>query len=89
MRPSKIHVSFEKDKHGVVAYCDELNAVASGKTKAEAKRNLLIAVKALLDEYGDEVKSRLKGRMRRSARTDLMRSTSQKKPGNQSQDSGI
>jgi len=61
MAQYRINVGFEKEKDGVVAYCDELNAVASGKTKEEAKRNLLIAIKSMMDDYGDEVKARLKG----------------------------
>ena len=61
MAQYSIHVGFEKDKDGFVAYCDELNAVASGKTKEEAKRNLLIAIRSMMDDYGDEVRDRLKG----------------------------
>jgi len=62
MEPYEIHVAFEADEEGVVAYCDELNAVASGYTKEEAQQNLLLAIHNLLEDYSDAVKRRLRGR---------------------------
>lgn len=55
-----LYVTFEETEKEVVAYCDEVNAVASGKTEDEAKKNLLEAIKVMLDEYGNEVKGQLK-----------------------------
>jgi len=48
MEQYEIHVDFEADEEGVVAYCDELNAVASGPTKEEAQRNLLLAIQNMM-----------------------------------------
>jgi len=51
MEQYEIYVSFEADEEGVVAYCDELNAVASGHTQGEAQQNLLLAIQNMLDDY--------------------------------------
>jgi len=58
-----LYVSFEVLPEEVIAYCDEVNAVASGKTKEEAENNLREAIKSLLEAYGDEVKAELKKRV--------------------------
>lgn len=58
-----LYVSYEETEDEVIAYCDEVNAVASGKTKDEAKANLLEAIETLLNEYGDNVKGQLKERV--------------------------
>lgn len=50
-----VHVVFESCDDEVMAYCDELNAVASGATKSEALASLREAIAALVDEYGDEI----------------------------------
>lgn len=63
MEQYEIHIAFGEDEHGVIAYCDELNAVASGCTKEEAKRNLRIAIQSMSDEYNNEVKARLRERV--------------------------
>jgi len=55
-----LYVSFEETEDEIIAYCDEVNAVASGKTREEAKKNLLTAIELMLDEYGDKVKGQLK-----------------------------
>lgn len=55
-----LYVSYEEDENEVIAYCDEVNAVASDKTKEEAKENPLKSIEALLDEYGENVKDQLK-----------------------------
>jgi len=75
MREYETHVSFGKDKHEVVGYCDALRAVASGKTKAEARRNLFTAIQKMLDEYGDEVQARLKGRWGRFGAPEILQTT--------------
>lgn len=55
-----LYVTFEKTEKEVVAYCDEVNAVASGATKAEAETNLRKAIEALIKEYDHEIKAQLK-----------------------------
>ena len=55
-------VTLEHTDKGVIAACAELNAVASGATEEEALENLMQAVEALIETYGDEVKERLKER---------------------------
>lgn len=55
-----LYVSYEETKNEVIAYCDEVNAVASGKTRKEAKANLLKSIEIMLDEYGENVKGQLK-----------------------------
>ncbi|MCS3919850.1 type II toxin-antitoxin system HicB family antitoxin [Fervidibacter sacchari] len=55
-------VTLEHTDKGVIATCEELNAVASGATEEEALENLMQAVEALIETYGDEVKERLKER---------------------------
>ncbi len=55
-------VTLEHTDKGVIATCEELNAVASGATEEEALKNLMQAVEALIETYGDEVKERLKER---------------------------
>lgn len=55
-----LYVSYEETEDEIVAYCDEVNAVASGATREEAKENLLTAIELMLDEYGDNVKGQLK-----------------------------
>ena len=57
-----VHVVFEPCDDEVMAYCDELNAVASGATKSEALANLQKAIAALVEEYGDEVTIRSRDR---------------------------
>jgi predicted RNase H-like HicB family nuclease len=63
MEQYEIHIAFDEDEHGVIAYCDELNAVASGCTKEEARWNLLTAIQSMSDDYSNEVKTRLRGRV--------------------------
>ncbi len=55
-------VTLEHTDKGVIATCEELNAVASGATEEEALENLMQAIEALIETYGDEVKERLKER---------------------------
>lgn len=55
-----LYVTFEETDDEVIAYCDEINAVASGSTKEEAENNLREAIKTMLAEYGDEVGAGLK-----------------------------
>ena len=55
-------VTLEHTDKGVIATCEELSAVASGATEEEALKNLMQAVEALIETYGDEVKERLKER---------------------------
>lgn len=53
----KFLCEIEKDVEGneYVASCEELRAVASGATEEEALSNLVIAIKRLLREYGEEI----------------------------------
>jgi len=55
-------VTLEHTDKGVIATCEELNAVASGAIEEEALQNLMQAIEALIETYGDEVKERLKER---------------------------
>ncbi len=55
-----LYASYEETEDEVIAYCDEVNAVASGKSRKEAKKNLLQSIEVMLDEYGENVKSQLK-----------------------------
>lgn len=55
-----LYVSYEETEDEIIAYCDEVNAVASGGTREEARANLLTAIELLLEEYGDNVKGQLK-----------------------------
>lgn len=55
-------VTLEHTDKGVIAVCDELSAVASGATEEEAVENLMQAIEALIETYGDEIKKRLEER---------------------------
>lgn len=55
-----LYVSYEETENEVIAYCDEVNAIASGQSKEAARANLLEAIQIMLHEYGDNVKGQLK-----------------------------
>ncbi len=55
-----LYVSYEETENEVIAYCDAVNAVASGNTREGARASLLEAIAVMLDEYGDNVKGQLK-----------------------------
>ncbi len=52
----EVPVILEHTSEGVIASCDELNAVASGATEEEALRNLEEAVNALMETFSDEIR---------------------------------
>lgn len=61
----KFLYEIEKDQESneYVASCDELRAVASGRTEHEAIDNLTCAVKELLKEFGPELTGTQKKRV--------------------------
>lgn len=63
MQVYEVLVVLERMPDGVIASCDELNAVASGATEEEALHNLEQAINALMEAYGKEVRQRLAGRV--------------------------
>ena len=65
MQTHEVPVILEHTPEGVIASCDELNAVASGATEEEALRNLEVAINALMETYGDEIGQRLAERVLR------------------------
>ncbi|MFA0732432.1 MAG: hypothetical protein LKKZDAJK_001342 [Candidatus Fervidibacter sp.] len=65
MQRFEVPVVLEYTSEGVLASCDELNAVASGATEEEALRNLEQALEALMETYGEEIRQRLAERVLR------------------------
>lgn len=58
-----IHIGFDESGDDVVAFCDELNAVASGSTREEAAQNLRLAIEEMMKDYGPDFRERLRGRI--------------------------
>ncbi|MFN4180104.1 MAG: hypothetical protein ACK4I8_07300 [Armatimonadota bacterium] len=56
MQTHEVPVFLEHMPEGVIASCDELNAVASGATEEEALCNLEEAINALMETYSDEIR---------------------------------
>lgn len=56
MQVYEVPVILEHTPEGVIASCDELNAVASGATEEEAFRDLEAVINALVETYGDEIR---------------------------------
>ncbi len=56
MQCFEVPVVLEHTSEGVIASCDELNAVASGSTEEEALRNLGQAHEALMETCGEEIR---------------------------------
>lgn len=53
----QVIVMIERTDTESIAFCDELQATASGATEDEALENLRVAIARLLEAYGPEVQA--------------------------------
>lgn len=58
----RVAVIVERHASGYVAYCDELRAMGTGDTEAQALENLRKAIHGLFEDFGPEIRARLEGK---------------------------